>query len=60
MKNDELREAAVGAVANYMHHELFEITGDTQMLPWLTEQAKYIMSICDSAIRATKDIAKGK
>lgn len=54
MTNDDLRKVAVEAIANYMHHELFEITKSTEMLPWLRNSASELMDGCDRAIAATK------
>jgi len=52
--NLDLRHEAANAIANYMHHELFEITGDTRMLPWLKKQGEEFMTMIDRAISATK------
>ena len=57
MEND-LREQAIRAISNYMHNELFEITGDTKMLPFLKNQAENIINICDKAINQTKNLVK--
>lgn len=50
----ELRDAAVRAIANYMHHELYDLTKTNEMLPWLTFQASAILDAADKAIEATK------
>lgn len=55
MSNSDLRKEAANAITNYMHHELFCITGDTQMLPWLREQGDSLMDMVDRAIENTKN-----
>ncbi len=54
-ENTDLRTEAANAIANYMHHELFEITGDTKMLPWLLEQGEEFMEMIDRAVTAAKN-----
>jgi hypothetical protein len=54
--NADLREEAANAIANYMHHELFEITGDTKMLPWLREQGDQFMQMIDRSIAKAKSL----
>lgn len=53
--NSQLRREAANAITNYMHHELFEITGDTRMLPWMEEQGVQFMEMIDRAIAKTKE-----
>lgn len=53
MSNDDLRQQAANAIANYMHHELYDDI-PVNMLPWLKEQGDIIMGMCDRAIAATK------
>lgn len=55
MDNKELRREAANAIANYMHHELFSITGNTKMLPWMHEQGEVMMDMVDRAIANTKN-----
>lgn len=38
--NNELRDAAVRAISNYIHQELFEITQSADMLPLSLHMAK--------------------
>lgn len=52
--NLDLRKEAALAISNYMHHEMFELTGDTRMLPWLEEQGDTFMQMIDNAIARTK------
>lgn len=54
--NSELRRQAVLAISNYMHHELFELTGPVagKMLPWMTDQAGELMAGVDRAIANTR------
>ena len=51
--HEDLRKQAVEAVANYMHHRLFDVI-PTNMLPWVRTQADTIVSFCDTAIEHTK------
>lgn len=53
--NSKLRKEAANAIANYMHHELFEITGDTKILPWLSLQGESFMDMIDRAVINTKN-----
>ena len=53
--NQMLRKEAANAIANYMHHELFEITGDTKMLPWLLKQGEEFMDMIDRAVLNAKN-----
>lgn len=53
--NSDLRKAAKAAIANYMHHELFEITGDTKMLPWLEVQGEMFLDMIDRGIAHVKE-----
>lgn len=55
----KLRKDAVNAIANYMHHELFEVV-PVNVLPWIKEQAEQIVSMCDNAIENTKIEGKKK
>ncbi len=50
--NSDLRKQAVQAIANYMHHEMFEVSGHKagEMLPWMSQQGSKIMGIIDRAI----------
>lgn len=59
MKNnhDDLRKVAVEAVANYLHHSLFDVV-PINMMGWIRDQSEEIISICDRAIANTK--AEGK
>lgn len=52
--NADLRKAAITAIANYMHHELFEITGDTKMLPWMEAQGEQFMEMIDRGVARVK------
>lgn len=52
--NTELRKQAKLAIANYMHHELFDITGDTQMLPWLEAQGEMFLDMIDRGVEKVK------
>jgi hypothetical protein len=52
--NTDLRAAAKTAIASYMHHELFEITGDTKMLPWLETQGEAFLDMIDRGIAHVK------
>jgi hypothetical protein len=54
MDNEDLRKPAVECIANYMHHELFEISKTADMLPWIREQASQIMGMVDKAIENTR------
>lgn len=55
MDNSDLRKEAANAIANYMHHELFEITGDTKMLDWFQAQGETFMQMIDNGIARTKE-----
>jgi hypothetical protein len=37
-----------------MHHELFDITGDTQMLPWLEAQGEMFLDMIDRGVEKVK------
>lgn len=55
MMENDLREIAVRAIANYMHHELFELTKSAEMLPWIKDSANDLLTVADNAIKATKE-----
>lgn len=48
--NNELRDAAVRAISNYIHQELFEITQSADMLPFIKDQAESIIISIDKSI----------
>lgn len=52
--NQDLRESAVRAITNYMHHELFALTQSTNMLPFMREQANALLDGIDRAIDSTR------
>ncbi len=58
MLNKDLRDAAINAIANYMHYELYEKGVPENMLPFMKIQAELLMTGCDNAIEKT--IARGK
>ena len=58
--NSDLRRAAVKAITDYMHHELFEITGDTKMLPFFEKQSDSLMSSIDGVIKEIKSHPLGE
>lgn len=55
--HDDLRKVAVEAVANYLHHSLFNVV-PVNMMGWIRGQSEEIIDICDRAIAAFK--AEGK
>lgn len=54
MMNNELRDAAVRAISNYIHQELFEITQSADMLPFIKDQAESIIISIDKSIASIK------
>jgi hypothetical protein len=41
------------AVANYMHSQLYKVSGDAQMMPFMRTQAEKLIDGCDVAIKQT-------
>ena len=59
MSNQDLREQAINAIANYMHHELYEAI-PVNMLPHIKDSVEGLMQGCDRAIAATIKLFKDK
>ena len=60
MDNANLREQAINAIANYMHHQLFDAGLQENMLVWLRDSASNLMEGCDKAISKTIEYCKQK
>jgi hypothetical protein len=62
MAHEDLRNAAVQAIAAYMQHRFYDDAPGIMkgMTPFLKDQASALMDGCDRAIIATIDIGKEK
>ncbi|MFA7278786.1 MAG: hypothetical protein WC100_01715 [Sterolibacterium sp.] len=57
-KQQDLKDQAIEAVANYMHHRFFDEGIRVNMLQFLREQAESLIDITDKAVEATVTRAK--
>lgn len=60
MSNQDLREMAINAIANYMHHKLYDAGMTVNMLPFLRTSAEDLLTGCDRACEATIKMGKEK
>ena len=57
-KHEDLKQAAIEAVAAYMHHHLVDAGFPAVMLSFLKDQSTLLVTAADNAITAT--IERGK
>ena len=56
--HSDLRTHAVEAVANYLHHRLFDEVCPVNALPFIRGQADELLACADRAVDATKSEGK--